>query len=111
MNNEEEPHLMQKWFSIGDLISAAVMLVGLGAVWGNLSKDVQGLQREVSDLKTMTRGMTPGAAEALATIRAKDASQDQQLMELRQELRESRAEILSEVRMIRTELNEHDRGK
>jgi hypothetical protein len=108
--DSDDVHILRRWFSVGDLLSAVATLVALGAVWGSLSKDVANLQDEVSDLKTMSRGMTPGAAEALATIKAKDSAQDQQLVELRYELRESRAEILGEVRALRDELINHDRS-
>jgi hypothetical protein len=112
MSNEEEAdvHILRRWFSVGDLLSAVATLVAIGAVWGNLSKDVQTLQADVSELKTLSRGVTPGAAEALASVNAKDVSQDQQLAELRYELRESRAEILGEVRALRDELINHDRS-
>lgn len=108
---ESDGHILRRWFSIGDLISAVAMLIGMGAMWGSLSKDVATLGAQVSDLRTLARGMTPGAAEALASMRAKDAAQDQQLAEQRQEMRESRSEILTEIRALRVEIISHDKDQ
>ena len=107
MNEEPDGHVLKRWFSIGDAISAAVTLVGLGIVWGSLSKDVQQLRIEMNDVKTVARGMTPGAAEALAAIRVKDAGHDQEISELRTELRESRRELLNDMRGMRDDLSKH----
>ena len=107
MDNEPDGHILKRWFSIGDAISAVITLVGLGIVWGSLSKDVQQLRIEMNDVKTVARGMTPGAAEALAAIRVKDTQHDQDISELRTELRDSRRELLNEMRGMRDDLNKH----
>lgn len=108
--NDDERHIIQKWFSIGDIVSLVAMLVALGVTYGSLSRDVDALKNDVSELKTVR--ITPGAETALATMRARDESQDQQLIALRQEMREQRKEIMDALRAIETQLESHmDRDK
>jgi hypothetical protein len=91
----EEQHFIQKWFSIGDVITLVVMLIALGVSFGSLSKDVDSLKDDVYALKNMR--MTAGAEVAISTIRVKDENQDEQIAALRDELRYQRAEILNAI--------------
>lgn len=103
--NDDERHIIQKWFSVGDIVSLIAMLLALGVTYGALSRDVDALQEDVAELKTVR--ITPGAETALATMRARDESQDQQLIALRQEMREQRKEIMDALRAIETQLESH----
>ena len=108
--DEQEKHFIQKWFSIGDAISLAAMLIALGVTYGSLSKDVESIKMDVAELKAQR--ITPGAEVALAQMQARDNSQDQQLAALRQEMREQRSEILAGINRIDMQLEQHmDRDK
>lgn len=100
-----EPHILQKWFSMGDIISLVAMLVALGVTFGSLSKDIETVKGDVASLKAQR--ITPGAETALATIRARDESQDEQLRALRDEMRDQRREILDGINKLDVKLEEH----
>ena len=99
------PHFIQRWFSIGDAISLAAMLVALGVTYGSLSKDVDSIKQDVAELRAQR--ITPGAEIALAQVQSRDANQDQQLSELRNEMQEQRREILSGIKAIEAKLDSH----
>lgn len=101
--NEDHPFTIQRWFSIGDVITLVVMLLALGVSFGSLSKDVDALKADVYSLKTMR--MTAGAEVAISTIRVKDDTQDEQIRALREELRYQRAEILNAIGKIDAKLS------
>lgn len=103
--NDDERHILQKWFSVGDIVSLVAMLLALGVTYGSLSRDVDSLKDTVSELKAVR--ITPGAETQLATMRARDESQDQQLIALRQEMRDQRKEILDALRAIEAQLDSH----
>ena len=106
MNGEsDEQHFLQRWFSVGDVVSLAAMLVALGITYGSLSRDVDALKAEVTGLRNQR--ITPGAETALATIRARDEAQDDQIRALRDEMREQRREILDGINRIDVKLEEH----
>lgn len=101
--SEEPVFTIQRWFSIGDVITLVVMLLALGVSFGSLSKDVDALKQDVYALKTQR--MTAGAEVAISTIRVKDEAQDQQISALRDELRYQRAEILNAIGKIDSKLS------
>jgi hypothetical protein len=103
--NSEDSHILQRWFSVGDIVSLVAMLLALGITYGSLSRDVESLKSDVAELRAMR--ITPGAETALASMRARDESQDQQLIALRQEMREQRREILDGIRAIEAQLDAH----
>ena len=108
MDQEENAtHFLQRWFSIGDLLSMMATLVALGVVYGAISKDVETLREDVGELKQQR--ITPGAAIEIATMRAIDANQDRQIIELRDELRSSRREILDSLARVEGRLEAHDK--
>jgi hypothetical protein len=94
-----------RWFSLGDVMSVGVMLVALGVTYGALNKDVASLSSDVSDLKQQR--ITPGAEIGLAQLQAKDASQDEQIRFLRQEMFEQRREILDGIKSINDKFESH----
>lgn len=102
----DDTHILRRWFSIGDLLSAVVTLVALGMVWGSLSSEVRMLQRDVNELKG--RDITPGARTEIATIKARDDAQDRELFALREELRASRREITESLLRLEAKLDRHD---
>lgn len=110
-NNEEEPdgHILRRWFSIGDVLSAVAMLAALAASYGALSARLDSLSLDVQELRA--RDITPGARTELARIDQRDAAQDDALRELRAELRLQRAEILGALARVEQELQAHDREK
>ena len=111
---ETDGHFLRRWVSLGDVISLALSLTALGVTYGQLSTDVRHTNEAVESL-TMTvreiqdRDITPGARAQLAAIQSTDAALQQQVNDLREELRMSRAELLSEVRLISEKLDRHDR--
>jgi hypothetical protein len=103
--NEEEKHILQRWFSIGDLISLIAMLLALAYTYGSLSRDVESVKTDISQLKSQR--ITPGAESALASIVAKDAAQDDAIRALREELRYQRNEILDAITKLDARLEQH----
>jgi len=105
-DENDDTHILRRWFSIGDLLSAVVTLIALGIVWGSLSSEVRMLQRDVNELKG--RDITPGARTEIATMRAKDDAQDRELGAIREEMRESRREITEALLRLEVKLDRHD---
>ena len=103
--DSEDSHILQRWFSVGDIVTLVAMLLALGVTYGSLSRDVEALKSGVAEMRAMR--ITPGAETALATMRARDESQDEQLIAMRQEMREQRREILEGLRAIEAQLDSH----
>lgn len=96
-----------RWVSIETVISVLTMLVGLGTVYGSLSARLASLSEDVAELRA--RDITPGARMEIASIQATDRAIQQQVSDLRDELRAQRTEIRDQLEMLRKELAEHDR--
>ena len=101
-------HSLVKAFPAANLLTIAIALLAVAVAWGSTRADIQSLQRDMISLQD--REMTPGAAAALAGVRAQDESQDQQILALRADLRDSRREILDELKLIRLEIQEHEKN-
>jgi hypothetical protein len=97
-DENDDTHILRRWFSIGDLLSAVVTLIALGMVWGSLSSEVRVLDRDI----------TPGARTEIATMRAKDDAHDRELGAIREEMRESRREITEALLRLEVKLDRHD---
>ena len=106
---ETDGHVLRRWFSIGDVLSAIVMVTALAASYGNLSARLEVVQRDMTEMKT--RDITPGARAELSRMTAHDAAQDQQIAELRVEMRDQRREILESLARLEAKLENHDRGR
>ena len=100
---EQEAHFLQRWFSIGDVISLIAMLLALGVTFGALSKDMEVVKQNVSELRAQR--ITPGAETALATITARDDAQDDQIRAIKEELRYQRGEILSALARLEARMD------
>ena len=116
--SQEEPetdgHFLRRWVSLGDVISLALSLTALGVTYGQLSTDVRHTNETVEALAVAVsalqeRDITPGARAQLAAIQSTDQALQAQVNDLREELRESRRELLDEVRLISEKLDRHDR--
>lgn len=107
--HEEERHWLQRWFSMGDAISMIVTLVALGVAFGSLSKDVEVLREDLVAIKR--QAITPGAQAELAAVHQRNASQDQQLAELREEMRDQRREILAALDRLEDKLDRDHKAR
>ncbi len=103
---EPDGHVLRRWFSVGDLAGMIGTLIGLGVVWGNLSAELRVLQRDVTELQA--RDITPGARTQLAAIQATDTAMQQQINDIRQEMREQRREIIDSLTRVEAKLDQHD---
>lgn len=115
-NEEQETdgHFLRRWVSLGDVISLTLSLVALGVTYGQLSTDVRHTNETVESLAVAVRALqerdiTPGARALLASSAATDHALQQQINDLREELRTSRAELLTEIRLVGEKLDRHDR--
>lgn len=106
---KEEPttHILQRWISMGDILVLLFSALGLAVSYGKLSSDLASVTREVRDLQN--RDITPGARSALSAITARDEAQDDQIADVRLELREQRREMIERLARIETALSDHDR--
>lgn len=103
----EDTHILRKWISVGDIIVLATALIAVGINNGQTKAELRALTNQVSDLRAIQTGPTPGAAQALAAIQEKDRAQDQAILELRIEVRDSRREILEAVKDVKASLDKH----
>ena len=104
--DEMEQRTLQRWFSIGDLLSIIVMLVGLGTVYGSLSQRLERVQQDVAEMAS--RDITPGARAELARVMAKDAAQDAMILEVRVDMRQQRQEILESLQRLETKFDDRE---
>ena len=121
MIEEAEPHqfeprrhtVVQHWVSVGDVIvliaSVVTTVAGLAFTYGGLSRDVDALREQVSLLQQ--RDMTPGAAQAVAAMRAVDSAQDQAIEQIREDSVEFRREVRASLERIEAKLDNHDQRR
>ena len=105
--DSNDGNVLRKWISVGDILVLVSALLATGLMTGELKNEVRQLRDDVSEIKAIQQGPTPGAAQLLAGIQAKDAAQDSEIAQLRQELKESRREILDAVNTLGTDLRRH----
>lgn len=107
--NEVEQHVIQRWFSVGDLITLIAMLIGLGTVYGSLSQRMENVQSDVAELTQ--RDITPGARAELARVAAKVIAQDANIIEIRVDMRQQRQEILESLARLEAKLDVQERRR
>ena len=95
-----------RWVSIETVVSVLTMLIGLGTVYGSLSARLAALSEDVAELRA--RDITPGARMEIASIQATDRAIQQQVVDLREEMRAQRVEIRDTMQRIESKLDEHD---
>ena len=105
--DEQDGHVLRKWISVGDIIVLATALIAIGVNNGSISTKVNALGTQVAELRAIQSGPTPGAAQALAAIQEKDRAQDQAILELRAEIRDSRREIIDMLNDIDVKMDRH----
>ena len=103
---QDELRTIKRWVSAETLISIVVMLLGLAVTWGSLSTRIERLQKDVQELQS--RDITPGAREQAAALRQADSAMQQQIIDLRSEMRLQRAEILEALTRLEAKLETHD---
>lgn len=108
-DHDDSPHVLQRWFSVGDILSLVGMFIALGSVYGSLSQRLERVQQDVSELAT--RDITPGARAELARVAAKDVAQDAAIIEMRLDMRQQRQEILESLGRLENKLDQHDGGR
>ena len=89
---------------------AVTILINAGLVvwsYGRLAERVDALAADVKQIEAIQQGPTPAAAQAIASINQKDESQDRAIVEIRMEMRDSRRELLDEMRLIAAKLDKH----
>ena len=107
--DEEDGHVLRRWISVGDILVLFFSALGLAVSYGKLSSDLESVTREVRDLQT--RDITPGARSALSAIAARDEAQDEQISDIRLELRDQRREMIERLARIESALADHDRAR
>lgn len=109
MESEESPTHFARWISLGDIITLAASLAIFAYGYGSLSRDVDALRVDVQQL--VSRDITPGARSALSAMTARDQAQDEQIGDIRTELRDQRREMIERLARIEQALTDHDRGR
>ena len=105
MEEEKERHWLQAWFSIGDIITLLVMLAMFAFGYGQLKRDVQMLQEDVTQLSTVQ--ITPGAATRIASLETSMVWLQTSIQEDRKQSAEFRAETRAQLARIEAALTAH----
>jgi hypothetical protein len=112
MESDEPVHFIRRFVSMGDIIGLFLSLLVFVYGYGSLSKDVETIRANLTELNS--RNITPGAQMEIAQLKAMEISQNAQINELRTDLRDSRRELLDEMRLVGAKLDDHmgnGRGK
>jgi cell division protein FtsB len=105
MESDEPVHFIRRFVSMGDIIGLFLSLLVFVYGYGSLSKDVEQIRNDVNAWNA--RNITPGAQMEIAQLKAMEAAQNQQILELRTEQRESRREFIDEIRLVGAKLDDH----
>ena len=102
MEPESDGHFLRKWVSLGDVISLALSIAAIGVTYGQLSADLRHTNETVEQAMAAVRQLeqrdiTPGARSQLAAIVATDAALQQQVTDIRNEMREQRREVVDAI--------------
>ena len=105
-------HLLRRWVSLGDVISLALSIAAIGVTYGQLSADLRHTNETVDAAmqavrELQNRDITPGARTQLAAIMATDQSLQQQVTDIREEMREERREIMEAIARVESKLDQH----
>ena len=109
MEEEKEQHWLQAWFSIGDIITLLVMLAMFAFGYGQLKRDVQMLQEDVTQLSTVQ--ITPGAATRITSLETSMMWLQTSIQEDRKQSAEFRAETRAQLARIEAALTAHATNK
>lgn len=101
----DDHHIVQKWISLGDVVVLCASILGLAVSYGKLSADLAAVAREVQEIQA--RDITPGARAALGAMTARDEAQDEQIADIRIEMRETRREIMQSLDRLEQKLDGH----
>lgn len=111
MLDPEDTAVLKRWFSVGDILTVATVLVGVGISHGSLSarqdairEDQRVTRAAIEELQR--RDITPGAREQAAILRQTDQALQQQITDLRIEMREQRSEILEALARVEAKLDD-----
>ena len=112
MEKEGDGHLLRRWVSLGDVISLALSIAAIGVTYGQLSADLRHTNETVDAAMSavrelQSRDITPGARTQLAAIMATDHALQQQVTDIREEMREERREIMEAIARVETKLDDH----
>lgn len=105
MSDEPDGHILRRWISVGDVLTLVVSLTVMAFGYGRLSRDVESLTRAMEELQM--RDMTPGARAQLSAIQATDAAMQQQINDLRVEMREERREVVEAITRMEAKFDRH----
>lgn len=108
MSDQEETtdgHLLRRWVSFGDVLVLLTTLAVFSFGYGRLSRDVEALSNSMAELQA--RDITPGARSQLAAIVATDTAMQQQITDIRGELRDQRREVVEAIARVEAKLDAH----
>jgi predicted nucleic acid-binding Zn-ribbon protein len=88
---------------MGDVLTLVISLSIMAFGYGRLSRDVEALSTAMGELQR--RDITPGARSQIAAIAVQDAAMQQQINDLRAELREQRREVIASLDRLEAKLD------
>jgi acyl-CoA reductase-like NAD-dependent aldehyde dehydrogenase len=103
--DSEEKHVLQKWVSVGDIVTLLVSLAVFAYGYGRLSADVSTLARDINTLQG--REITPGAAQKIAAIEAQVQAVERAHAEAARMASEDRRDILNRLDRMEAKLDAH----
>ena len=112
MEPESDGHFLRKWVSLGDVISLALSIAAIGVTYGQLSSDLRHTNETVEQAMAAVRELeqrdiTPGARSQLAAIVATDQALQQQVTDIRNEMRDQRREVVEAIGRVEEKLDAH----
>jgi len=94
---------------MGDVLTLLISLTVMAFGYGRLSRDVEALTRAMEELQG--RDITPGARAQLSAIQATDAALQQQVNDIRVEMRDQRHQIMDALARVEEKLDIHAERK
>ena len=107
MIDPEDQKVLKRWFSIGDILTVAAMVAAIAVSHGQLSARVASLTAAVEELQQ--RNITPGAAQRLESLEARDIARQRELDAMRSDAAEFRRDMREALARIEAKLDNHDR--
>ena len=114
---DQNGHFLRRWVSLGDVISLALSIAAIGVTYGQLSSDLRHTNETVEQAmaavtELQQRDITPGARTQLAAIVATDQALQQQVTDIRNEMRDQRREVVEAIGRVEAKLDQHaERGR
>jgi hypothetical protein len=106
---KQEKHWVQSWFSFGDLTSLVVMLVVFVGGYAQLRRDVQVLQRDMTEMKSVQ--ITPGAATRISSLETSIGFMQRAAEEDRRQSAEFRADMRAQMARIETAIQRRESAR